>query len=144
MKLPGIDFRSFVFPSVSLLDHDSLTLLHSPSLCCSLRREEEREQSDWELNWGPPVFAQDPDCPMALSEFLFLTVTLPLSTLQAFQFSVSYVHLLTSLRILLNYYFPPTLQCHVLLTFIRFSNVFKFENNIARVTKKNITLNRVH
>jgi len=81
---------------------------------------------------------------MTLSEFLFLTVTPPLSTLQAFQFGVRYVLLLPSLRILQNYYFFSTPQCHLLLAFIRFSNVFKFENNIPRVTKKYITSNRVH
>jgi hypothetical protein len=88
MKLLGIYFRSCVSPSVSLLNHGSLVLLQSPSLCFSLLIGEEREQSDWELNCCPPVFAQDPDCPMTHLEFLFLAVTPPLSTQQAFQFSV--------------------------------------------------------
>jgi hypothetical protein len=147
MKLPGIYFWSFMSPSVSLLNHGSLTLLRFPSLCSSLHRGEEREQSDWELNCGPPVSAQGPACPMSLSEFLFFTVIPSLSTLQAFQFSLRYVLLLPSLRILLNCYFsasPPPPQCHLLLAFIRFSNVFKFENNIPRVTKKYITVKRVH
>ena len=67
-------------PSVSLLNHGSLIFLRSPSLRCFRRRGEEREQSDLELNCGHPVFAQDPDCPMTLLEFLFLAVTPPLST----------------------------------------------------------------
>lgn len=137
MKVQGIYFQSCMSLSVSLLNHGSFTLLHSPSLCRPLRRGEEREQSDWELNCGSPVFAQEPDFPMIHLEFIFLAVTSPLSTLQAFQFSLRFVLLLPSLRIPLNYFFPPPplpSQCHLLLAFIRISNVFKFMNKIPRVT----------
>jgi hypothetical protein len=40
------------------------------------------------LNCGPSIFAQVPGCPMIHLEFLFLAVNPPLSTMQAFQFSV--------------------------------------------------------
>jgi len=53
---------------------------------------------------------------MTLSEFIFLTVTPPLSTLQAFQFGVRYVLLLPSLRILLKYFFSPPSSPSVLYT----------------------------
>jgi hypothetical protein len=111
VKVPGIYFRSFMSPSVSLLTHGSFILLHSLSLCYPHSRGEQRGQSAWELNCGPPVCTQVPYCPMTHLEFLFLAVSSPLFTLQAFQFSVRYVLLLSSLRIPLNYYIfstPPT------------------------------------